>query len=83
MECPGNSEAAGIRPRPCTGSNFLPQEGPGCTVYTNHQELRVQEQMQCLEPGSVPASIAVTVQDELADCCQPGGEGQSHRRIAH
>jgi hypothetical protein len=30
--------------------------------------------MQCLEPGSVPASIAVTVQDELADCCQPGGE---------
>lgn len=76
MECPSNSEAAGARPRPCTGSNFLAQEGPGCIVYTNHQELRVQEQMQCLEPGSVPASIAVTVQDELADCCQPGGEGK-------
>jgi DNA replicative helicase MCM subunit Mcm2 (Cdc46/Mcm family) len=74
MECPSNSDSAG---RPCTGSNFIPQEGQGCTLYTNHQELRVQEQMQCLEPGSVPASIAVTVQDELADCCQPGGEGRT------
>lgn len=72
MECPSNNEPSG-RSRPCTGSNFIPQQGQGCTVYTNHQELRVQEQMQCLEPGSVPASIAVTVQDELADCCQPGG----------
>lgn len=66
MDVPGHG-------KPCTGSNFLPQSGPGSTVYTNHQELRVQEQMQCLEPGSVPASIAITVQDELADCCQPGG----------
>jgi hypothetical protein len=72
-ECPSNNEASG-HSRPCTGSNFIPQAGQGCTVYTNHQELRVQEQMQCLEPGSVPASIVVTVQDELADCCQPGGE---------
>lgn len=72
VECPSNNDASG-RSKPCTGSNFIPQSGQGCTVYTNHQELRVQEQMQCLEPGSVPASIAVTVQDELADCCQPGG----------
>lgn len=71
-ECPSNNEVSG-HSRPCTGSNFIPQSGQGCTVYTNHQELRVQEQMQCLEPGSVPASIVVTVQDELADCCQPGG----------
>lgn len=73
MECPSNAEAPDARP--CTGSNFFPQQGPGCTVYTNHQELRVQEQMQCLEPGSVPASITITVQHELADCCQPGGAG--------
>lgn len=73
MECPSNSDpSAGSKP--CTGSNFIPQQGPGCTVYTNHQEIRVQEQMQCLEPGSVPASIAVTLQDELPDTCQPGGE---------
>jgi DNA replicative helicase MCM subunit Mcm2 (Cdc46/Mcm family) len=72
MECPSNLDASSTRP--CIGSNFLPQDGPGATVYTNHQELRVQEQMQCLEPGSVPASISVTLQDELADRCQPGGE---------
>lgn len=72
MECPSNNELSS-NGKPCTGSNFLPQGGPGSTVYTNHQELRVQEQMQCLEPGSVPASIVVTVQDEIADCCQPGG----------
>lgn len=76
-ECPSNNEASG-HSRPCTGSNFIPHAGQGCTVYTNHQELRVQEQMQCLEPGSVPASIVVTVQDELADCCQPGGAPNLH-----
>jgi DNA replicative helicase MCM subunit Mcm2 (Cdc46/Mcm family) len=74
MECPSNLDASSMRV--CTGSNFLPAEGPGSTVFTNHQELRVQEQMQCLEPGSVPASMTVTVQDELADCCQPGGACQ-------
>lgn len=72
MECPSNLVGAGAA-KPCTGSNFIPQDGPGGAVYTNHQELRVQEQMQCLEPGSLPASMTVTVQDELADRCQPGG----------
>jgi hypothetical protein len=68
MECPSQG------PRPCTGTNFRPvDDGPGSACYTNHQELRVQQQLQCLEPGSVPASISVVVQDELADSCQPGG----------
>jgi hypothetical protein len=68
MECPSQG------PRPCTGTNFRPvDEGPGSACYTNHQELRVQQQLQCLEPGSVPASISLVLQDELADSCQPGG----------
>lgn len=68
LECPSQG------PRPCLGTNFRPvDDGPGSAQYTNHQELRVQQQLQCLEPGSVPASISVVVQDELADTCQPGG----------
>eukprot|EP00878_Enallax_costatus_P023223 GHUV01024690.1.p1 GENE.GHUV01024690.1~~GHUV01024690.1.p1 ORF type:complete len:488 (+),score=128.46 GHUV01024690.1:127-1590(+) len=66
MECPN--------PKPCLGSNFKPFDGAGATGYTNHQELRVQEQLQCLEPGSVPASISVILQDELADSVQPGDD---------
>lgn len=67
MQCPSPG------PRPCTGTNFRRVDGPGASVYTNHQELRLQEQLQCLEPGSVPASMAVVLTDELADSCQPGG----------
>ncbi|WIA33182.1 hypothetical protein OEZ86_006329 [Tetradesmus obliquus] len=69
MECPSQG------PRPCMGTNFRPvDDGPGSACYTNHQELRVQQQLQCLEPGSVPASISVVLQDELADSCQPGDD---------
>eukprot|EP00879_Flechtneria_rotunda_P021861 GHRR01023054.1.p1 GENE.GHRR01023054.1~~GHRR01023054.1.p1 ORF type:complete len:299 (+),score=98.98 GHRR01023054.1:450-1346(+) len=68
MECPS------LGPRPCLGTNFKPVDEQGATCYTNHQEIRVQEQMQCLEPGSVPANIQVLLQDELADSCQPGGK---------
>lgn len=35
----------------------------------------MQERMQCLELGTMPSSIAVLLQDELADSCHPGGEG--------
>eukprot|EP00879_Flechtneria_rotunda_P024600 GHRR01026096.1.p1 GENE.GHRR01026096.1~~GHRR01026096.1.p1 ORF type:complete len:579 (+),score=182.66 GHRR01026096.1:450-2186(+) len=68
MECPS------LGPRPCLGTNFKPVDEQGATCYTNHQEIRVQEQMQCLEPGSVPANIQVLLQDELADSCQPGDD---------
>lgn len=74
LECPSPGS------RPCLGTNFRPvEDGPGSACYTNHQELRVQQQLQCLEPGSVPASITVVLQDELADSCQPGGgNGLAH-----
>ncbi|KAF8067336.1 MCM9 [Scenedesmus sp. PABB004] len=68
LECPSEGAA------PCSGANFRPDDGPGGTCYTNHQELRVQQQLQCLEPGSVPASMTVLLQDELADACQPGDD---------
>lgn len=31
-----------------------------------------------LEMGAMPASITVTLSDELADCCQAGGESRTH-----
>ncbi len=42
------------------------------------QEIKVQERMQCLAVGSVPSSISVLLQDEMADSCQPGGEHSSN-----
>lgn len=64
-ECPSTSS------KPCTGSKFRQVEDSH--MYTNHQEIKIQEKMQCLEVGSVPSSVTVVLQDELADTCQPGG----------
>lgn len=42
-------------------------------LFTNFQEIRVQEGAQCLM-GATPNSIAVLLQDELAGSCQVGGD---------
>ena len=46
-------------------------------IHTNHQEIRIQEDSKTLPVGSVPRSICVLLQDDLADSCQTGGEHDS------
>lgn len=47
---------------------------PDAAVHTNYQEVRIQESSKSLPMGAVPRSICVLLQDDLADCCQTGGE---------
>jgi len=57
---------------PCPGSNFKHCED--ISLYTNYQEIQVQEGMQCLGVGSSALPITVLLQDELADTSQVGGK---------
>ena len=75
---------------PCPGANFVSVDaaeaagggaggagGPGAGGFTNAQEVRVQERLQCLDAGSVPSAISVLLLDEMADSCQAGGESKA------
>ena len=42
-------------------------------IHTNYQEIKIQENAKSLAVGTVPRSICVLLQDDLADMCQTGG----------
>ncbi len=44
----------------------------GSELHKDHQELKVQEQAQKLEFGSIPRSIAVVLEDDLVDTTKAG-----------
>ncbi|KAG7674017.1 putative DNA helicase MCM9 [Nannochloris sp. 'desiccata'] len=55
---------------PCKGTSFRHCEE--VSLYTNYQEIQVQEGRQCLTVGSTPRTLTVVLQDELADSCHVG-----------
>ncbi|KAI8467006.1 MAG: DNA replication licensing factor MCM9-like protein [Monoraphidium minutum] len=74
-ECPSPPGPRGA----CPGTNFLEvQDADGGAgvhrQFTNIQEVRVQERLQCLDAGSVPSAISVVLLDEMADTCQAGDD---------
>ncbi|KAI7846329.1 hypothetical protein COHA_000166 [Chlorella ohadii] len=64
--CP--SESA----KPCRGTSFRHVEGG--SLFTNWQEVRVQEQSQGSVAAGAPRSLTVLLQDELADQAQVGDD---------
>jgi DNA helicase MCM9 len=62
--CPSQKE------NPCKGISFRHCEE--VSLYTNYQEIQVQEGRQCLTVGSTPRTLTVVLQDELADSCHVG-----------
>jgi len=58
------------RDNPCKGISFRHCEE--VSLYTNYQEIQVQEGRQCLTVGSTPRTLTVVLQDELADSCHVG-----------
>ena len=59
------------RDKPCAGKNF--RHCSEVSLFTNYQEVRVQEAARCLMMGGLPRAITVLLQDELADRCRVGG----------
>jgi DNA helicase MCM9 len=53
------------RDKPCTSSSFV--HCKDIALYTNFQEVRVQEKSQVIGGGAAPRCIAVLLQDEMAD----------------
>ena len=37
------------------------------------QEVKLQAHTQSLAMGTMPAAVTALLQDDLVDCCQPGG----------
>lgn len=70
-ECPAT--LASPSAAPCTGNSFSPVD-ESRPSFTNAQEVRVQERLQCLDAGSVPSAISVLLLDEMADSCQAGDD---------
>lgn len=56
----------------CNSSKF--KASTSTLLHTNYQEIKIQEDSKTLPMGSVPRSISVLLQDDLADTCQTGGE---------
>ena len=46
----------------------------GTEIFKDYQEIKVQEQMQKLEFGSIPKSMHVILQDDLVDSCKAGDD---------
>ena len=44
------------------------------SLFTNWQEIRIQEHSQASASTGSPKALAVLPQDDLADACQVGGE---------
>ncbi len=64
LSCPGNED--------CPSKQFTMV--PGSEVFKDYQEIKVQEQMQKLEFGSIPRSMYVILEDDLVDSCKAGDD---------
>ncbi|GAB4814822.1 hypothetical protein N2152v2_001868 [Parachlorella kessleri] len=60
------------REKPCMSGSFRHCEE--AQLFTNFQELRVQESAQCVSLGAMPHSITVILQDEMAGSYQVGDD---------
>lgn len=47
---------------------------PGSEVLKDYQEIKIQEQMQKLEFGTIPRSMFVILMDDLVDSCKAGDD---------
>jgi DNA replicative helicase MCM subunit Mcm2 (Cdc46/Mcm family) len=59
-------------PPPCPDPAAAPAAA-GAQLFTCYQELKLQERSNGVDPGTLPGSLTVILQDELADRVQPGG----------
>lgn len=57
----------------CPGTKFKLVEGT-MSVCHDYQEIKIQESMQTLGMGSIPRSIVVVLEDDLADTVKAGGK---------
>jgi DNA helicase MCM9 len=46
----------------------------GTAQYKDYQEIKIQEVYKTLEPGLIPRSIIVIMEDNLVDICKPGDD---------
>ncbi|KAJ3206112.1 hypothetical protein HDU82_004712 [Entophlyctis luteolus] len=61
----------------CDGRKFreIPVDaGSNLSECRDYQEIKVQEQVTKLELGTIPRSIIVLLEDDLADSCKPGDD---------
>lgn len=65
--CPSEKHKA------CPGTKFKLVEGT-MSVCHDYQEIKIQESMQTLGMGSIPRSIVVVLEDDLADTVKAGDE---------
>ncbi|XP_052863256.1 DNA helicase MCM9-like [Anopheles cruzii] len=78
FEKPGPCPAA--RESGCSGYLQAVPEKPQQENYRDYQEIRIQEIMS---ERRVPASLIVTLEDDLVDGCQPGDRVTVCGRISH
>ncbi|KAJ3343097.1 DNA helicase mcm9 [Entophlyctis luteolus] len=66
-----------VRTKDCDGRKFreIPVDaGSNLSECRDYQEIKVQEQVTKLELGTIPRSIIVLLEDDLADSCKPGDD---------
>ncbi|XP_068242848.1 DNA helicase MCM9-like [Palaemon carinicauda] len=72
-------------PNGCYSYNFHTLGSTSTLLHTkDYQEIKIQEQVQKLMIGTIPRSLWVTLEDDLAGTCKPGDDvlicGVVHRR---
>ena len=63
-------------PEFCPSTKFTKMESQPTKghYYRDYQEIKVQEQIQKLEIGTIPRSICVILEDDLVDLCKAGDD---------
>ena len=56
----------------CNNRQFIPIQNT--SIFSDYQEIKVQELFKTLKPGNIPRSILVILEDNLVDMCKPGDD---------
>ncbi len=49
-------------------------DDPLVSEYSDYQEIKLQELFKTLEPGLIPRSICVILENKLTESCKPGDD---------
>jgi DNA helicase MCM9 len=69
---PDEPPKGGIYMAQCNNRSFIPI--PNTSIFSDYQEIKVQELFKTLKPGNIPRSILVLLEDNLVDICKPGDD---------
>lgn len=58
----------------CRSTRFVEVDDPAYELYSDYQEVKMQELFRTFKPGLIPRAIKVALQNTLVETCKPGDD---------